>query len=284
MYVQAIVTEALAEGYGITGSPDLRYPMERAADFIIRAQNVPKRNPTDEGGWRYTPTSADSDLSVSSWQIMALKLGKQAGQRAPRALIEKAVEMNWGLSAANKMTRVTKPPGERGPKEVFMVPEEVFTKAREYVWNTYGENGFGYGGPGFTPNMTAVGIFCSYLLGCGDDPRIGNALEALRTNLNPSGWYGWYFMTQACFQGGESCWSQWNVKVKEVVLPEQASDGHWPCVVENAIARQARQPAIANWLDAAATGDSPVYSTAMATMILEAYYRYPRISRTPRKE
>jgi hypothetical protein len=254
----------------MTECSELRAPMEAAIDYIVRAQATPKTDPLNEGGWRYRATSSDADLSVSSWQIMALKLGRRAAGRVPRALLEKALQEPWSFSIAGRNMGAGDG-GRRGPKDVFFVPEDVFEKARRYLWNMYDEPGFGYDRPSSTPSMTAVGTFCTYLLGCGDDPRVRGALDSLsgesldwdRAFGGKTSWYGWYFATQALFQGGRSYWPAWNDQLLKELLPRQETDGRWPMPHAG--------------IDHVA-GDNGVYSTAMGAMIFESYYRYPRLS------
>jgi hypothetical protein len=72
MYGHAIATAALCEAYGMTGSPALREPAQKAVDFLLWARN-PKK------GWRYTDRSPDNDVSVTAWCILAVKSALVAG-------------------------------------------------------------------------------------------------------------------------------------------------------------------------------------------------------------
>src|SRR5262245_29692436 len=69
MYGHGFATLFLAEVYGMVNDPELRTALRaqlgRSVRCILDAQN---RN--REGGWRYTPTSPDADLSVTVCQIM----------------------------------------------------------------------------------------------------------------------------------------------------------------------------------------------------------------------
>ncbi len=195
MYAQALVTVALAEGYAMSGAPALRTPLERAARFIVSAQKAQKEKVMHVGGWRYSPGDSTSDLSVSGWQIMALKSAANAG-----------VE----------------------------IPQETFDKALKYVWSMYGQPGFGYDAPATAPGMTAVGILCVQFLGHGEDERVTTALRWLRDQKiewdTLGGWamYFLYYATQAMFQGGEPFWPKWNDQMRTMLLDRQAADGHWP--------------------------------------------------------
>lgn len=75
MYGQAMATIALCEAYSMTGDTRLREPVEKAVDFILKAQ-------TPRAGWRYEPRK-ESDTSVTGWQVLALKSATIAGVKVP---------------------------------------------------------------------------------------------------------------------------------------------------------------------------------------------------------
>ncbi|MDO5552268.1 MAG: terpene cyclase/mutase family protein [Planctomycetia bacterium] len=79
MYIQGIVTLALCEAFEMTHDETLKPYAQGGLDFIAWAQR-------EDGGWRYhTPADTDfikditGDISVSGWQMMALKSGISAG-------------------------------------------------------------------------------------------------------------------------------------------------------------------------------------------------------------
>src|SRR5262249_34724320 len=158
-------TLALCEGYALTQSPVLREPAERAAQVLIAAQSVAKSSPLYTGGWRYTPTSADADTSVTGWSIMALQAAMHAG---------------------------------------ISLPSNTFTQAREYLWRMHGKEGFGYDKPNDTPGTTAIAAFCLQFLGHAGDSRLKSALDLLKRqkvsweeSRGQFVLYGWYYMTLA---------------------------------------------------------------------------------------
>lgn len=235
MYEQGLVTLALSEGYLMTQAPSLREPLERAVKALVQSQQTPKALPLHRGGWRYSPTATDADLSVSGWIIMALKSAKNAG---------------------------------------VDVPQQTFDDAAGFVWRMYRGPGFGYDAPGVTPNMTAVGVLCLQFLGHGQDERVKKALDYLRTQKfdwqkTGGGFvlYGWYYLTQAMFQGGDPYWTYWNREFRDELLTNQAEDGSWP--VPPLSDRETKDLA-----------GSPVYATAMGAMMLEVYYRHLPLYKT----
>ena len=76
MYGHGIVTLMLTEmlGMGVDAEMDkqLHDACQKAIDLIVRSQRI-KKGSNARGGWRYTPDAGDSDLSVSVWQVMALR-------------------------------------------------------------------------------------------------------------------------------------------------------------------------------------------------------------------
>ena len=94
MYCHGISTLMLAEVAGMTQEEELaartRAALARAVKLILAAQAVPK-NEDHTGGWRYQPNSNDSDISVTGWQLMALRAAKAAGCEVPSSSIDRAV-------------------------------------------------------------------------------------------------------------------------------------------------------------------------------------------------
>lgn len=92
MYQHGICTLMLAEAVGML--PDrkeakrLREKLVMAVEVILKAQ---VRNGEDRGGWRYTMRSFDSDISVTGWQIMALRAAKNVGCDVPSEHIDQAI-------------------------------------------------------------------------------------------------------------------------------------------------------------------------------------------------
>ncbi|TWU04847.1 prenyltransferase/squalene oxidase repeat-containing protein [Stieleria varia] len=83
-------------------------------------------------------------------------------------------------------------------------------------------------------------------------------------------YYYWYYATLALHQLQDSAWQQWNAALQDRLLATQRRDGDWPT---NGV-----------W---AGYGGS-IYSTSMATLCLESYYRHAvrtnqnRITQQPR--
>lgn len=145
MYGHGITTLLLAELTGMTRQDShRRAALAKAVELILRSQAVEKAD-FHAGGWRYQPSSTDSDISVTVWQIAALKAASDVGVFVPRQAMERA---------ASYVKRCEHPQG-----------------------------GFGYQ-PGGLPNQsrTAAGIVALRLCGLQDEPAIGRARRWLAQN------------------------------------------------------------------------------------------------------
>jgi hypothetical protein len=125
---------------------------------------------------------------------------------------------------------------------------------------------YGYTAPDDRPSTSAVGLLCRMYLGwTRDNPALGRGIALLvKKGPDKSDMYYNYYATQAIFQytgGVGSLWDEWNEKMRDYLISTQARQGHekgsWylPGNGHNA------------------TGGR-LYVTAMATMILEIYYRH----------
>jgi len=83
MYAHGLAAVCLCEAYGLSNDAKLRPAAQNALRFIVEAQSK------EDGGWRYSPGDS-GDLSVTGWQLMALKSGQMAGLQVPRAAFDKA--------------------------------------------------------------------------------------------------------------------------------------------------------------------------------------------------
>lgn len=115
-----------------------------------------------------------------------------------------------------------------------------------------------------TPAMTAEALFCKQILGLTrTNPASIEAVSYLlrhtprRSELN---YYYWYYGTLAMFQYGGSAWERWNASLRDLLIAEQIKDG----------------PHAGSWAPRDAWGPygGRVYSTAVATLSLEVYYRF----------
>ena len=209
MYEHAIATLALIEALVKNNDLSLAPIIEDALQLIIRAQNTEHKpellggpinvDSEDYGGWRYSPDSTDSDISVTGWQILALKGALGAG---------------------------------------FSVPEWSLPKAADYLRSCYDEDhhSFGYTSPGGGCARAGIGVLGLQLSGYPDDPRIKPALRYMQDNAptwefeDPGdGWpfYYWYYGSRAMLLAGGEYWRIWKDWTCRLLIDHQNGDGSW---------------------------------------------------------
>jgi hypothetical protein len=207
MYEHGVATVMLGEVYGMVDEARrerVGRALAKSVRLILDAQHPndqPKPMPFT-GGWRYTPAAMDADLSVTGWQLMALRGAANCGAAVPREALEAGVE---------------------------------------YVRRSAAQGGgFGYQ-PGGGPNAarTGTGVVALALLGrhTADRPmpEVTAAGEWLLTNP-PSQpgqeffFYSVYYNAQALNQLGGKYWDAGYPKLRETVLAAQRPDGTWPPV------------------------------------------------------
>ena len=192
------------------------------------------------GGWDYYETpSTRADSSVTVWQLMALYSGQQAGLEVPAAVFEK------GLAFIDSMT-----------------DPETFRVGYDRTWSPAERVGQG---------STAIGLMLQLYLGrsassapvrrqarilMGEsapeyDPKWPADVKAEKLD-----YYYLYHATMAFQRLGGTEWETWNKRLVKTLQALQDKNGCWPIYDK--------------W--GKAGGKS--FTTAMAVLTLEVYYRY----------
>jgi hypothetical protein len=174
MYQHGISTLMIAEAIGML--PDrreakiLREKLELAVGVILKAQ---VSGGGDGGGWRYSVRSVDADISVTGWQLMALRAAKNVGCDVPAEHIEQAgayIKRCWDPSTGGyryqRHQPVTVPCTGTSVLALSLIEKGYFKSTEAYKAG-------------------------SYLLRNQLDPR------------RPHFFYGIYYTSQAMFQIGE---------------------------------------------------------------------------------
>lgn len=198
MYGHGICTLMLTEAAGMTRDEVLERRLlegcKRTVKLILEAQSV-KKAPNMQGGWRYHPTSGDSDLSLTGWQTMALRSAKNIGLNVPHAAIEAAIQ---------------------------------------YIrTNAHPQGGFGYQAPEDKPPLRGVGLLALPVCGIYDAPEL--ALSTAKMLQDPPAWGkgGWfyyriYYSAVGMYQMGDEAWNKFFPYIDEALLKNQSADGSWP--------------------------------------------------------
>ncbi len=199
MYGHGIVTLALAEAYGVESSDErrakLRAALIKAAGVIVTAQNVPKPDPFI-GGWRYEPAAADSDLSLSGWNALALRACQDAGLNVPKDAVK---------NAASFVAKCYRP------------------DLKAFAYQPGGD---------VMISSNAVGMLSLYLLDAGERPELTEAAKYLTANLVADAtrfpYYSLYYTTQAALQAGDLAWEAVSKPALAKLFKSQLPDGGWP--------------------------------------------------------
>lgn len=213
-YNHAIGGLLLTESYGLAGGmnhekiPDM---VERAVQFVVRKQTPAGGHPHnqwDQGGWRYIQPwpQCNSDLSVTSWNLMFLRSARNAG---------------------------------------FEVPSSVIDRAMDYVKRCYQPDlgtfyyGLFYGDQRDTRAMAGAGILALSLGGlhhtemaqtAGDWLLRNNFHQYLgrgRNYYDTRYFYGAFYGAQASLQLGNPHWQQFYPGMVKALVDNQHGDGSW---------------------------------------------------------
>ncbi len=209
MYGHGIVSLMLTEMLGMTldtgMDEEVHQSCQKAIDLIARSQKV-KKGVNARGGWRYTPDAGDSDLSVSVWQLMALRSAKNDGLEVSSKTIDDAV--------AYLKRSFTSPLDSKGnPRE----PKSGFT--------------YEAGGGGATFTMTSAGLLAMQVCGQYESPLVVGAADWLLDH--PPNWnerfilYGLYYFAQGMHQRGGEHADRAAKIVSELLLSKQKQNGAW---------------------------------------------------------
>jgi pSer/pThr/pTyr-binding forkhead associated (FHA) protein len=262
MYESAIASMALSEAAGMAHVPETARAAQKAVDGLVKAQN-------QYAGWDYAPKwsgGKENDTSVTVWCMMALKSAKMAGLTVPgQAFIG---VQKWCDSAQDL----------RG------------AKAGDYTYRgglfAYRSSNNGFVTPGNgTMLLTAAGGVMRLFMGEKPDhpgivgpcnlllennlPGTGRVMGRDRAVVTrelgdeaPGDYYLWYHATLLMFQKGGDHWEKWNRALQPLLVKKQVKGdlnddgGSW------------KPEGSSMWCP------DRIFSTTMAILSLEVYYRY----------
>ncbi len=208
------------------------------------------------GGYTYQyGVDGRTDLSVSAWNYQAMKAAYASGCDTPG--LENALYSSIKCLKSVLYTR------NDTSYSGFVYCVQGAEKAR--------------GAPKDT--MTGAGTLCLQLLGEGGSLEALGGFATIEANMAPGkywidygkegaggGLYGWYYQTQAVFQGTGGVgptWTKWNKQMKRGLISAQQRDGHWEVPPS-----EAHHGGCENGLNA------QLYATTLACLTLEVYYRF----------
>ena len=196
MYGHGFAALFLSQAYGMTRKKSLEEKLRAAVKLILYAQNK-------DGGWRYSPTPTDADLSITVCQIMALRGARDAG---------------------------------------INVPDKVRDRAIAYVKKSHDPSGgFKYtlSGGHTTFALTSAGVVSLYSAGIYQGKELEKGLEYIKKNKGSAGghfFYGHYYAVQAMWHAGGEDWNKWYPSIRKTLLGMQLAGGGWSASQGNAYA------------------------------------------------
>ena len=243
MYSHGLAAICLCEAYAMTNDSRLFQPAQDSLRFIEYAQD-----PVG-GGWRYEPKEP-GDTSVVGWQIMALKSANLGDMHVSEATIRLATKfLDSVASGSGSYYGYT----DRNPRLRERALTSIGLLCRMYL-------GWDRGHPSLVRGV-------QYLVECGpsvDDWEPGDAKkmsDRAKTEFASKMYYN-YYATQVMRHYGGDEWEEWNETMRDFLIETQATDG----------------TSKGSWHfdspDLGYTTGGRLYTTTLAAMTLEVYYRY----------
>jgi hypothetical protein len=232
-YESALASLCLFEAYGMTRDPALQIPALKAINYIVQSQSP-------IGGWGYEARSPGPDMSVTVWQILALKTAIHAGLYVPKDTFDPMV--NFLDRVADKDT----------PGYWYLAPG---TDLKE---------------TGPRPSLMPDGVLCRELLGWSSEKRGLTRSARFLAKIPVNGLkerpaiYYMHFSRKALHHFGGPEWEEWNGKTRPVLLALQDKGDEY--------GREHRKgswsPVNEEWMHEGGR----IMATSMAVMGLEVYY------------
>lgn len=246
-YDHAVATYALCEAYtfckqmDIPSISNLEKVVVKAVDRIIDAQ-------CPNGGWGYSynnKINPDIDLSVTGWNVQALKAAEHGGVRPSKGEIRTALR-----KAAAYCRKCGKPDG-------------LFTYMQE-----------GREDAAARPSLVGVGVLSLQMCGNGSDSAARKGLDWIKNNVKTLQWgqgsgtenvksnlYMHYYCVQAAMNRGGDVWTSYNKAFRDAVLSGQNADGSFR---KNDV----------GYVSGMSNKSESIYRQCLATLMLETYYRF----------
>ncbi|MBC8128600.1 MAG: terpene cyclase/mutase family protein, partial [Gloeobacteraceae cyanobacterium ES-bin-144] len=240
-YEHAIATYALGEA--ATFCQELKINVPSLAEMTGKAGQYVIDNQHESGGWSYSYDlkGGHPDVSVVAWHIQALKACSHTDIK-------------------------------------FKGMDQSISKGLDYINNLQDEKtgGIGYDSRGKPVgsaegycSLTGAGVLANQMWGKGNRNEVTKGLDYIlketkfEYNTKFADLYGHYYESQAMMQAGGKYWDAYNNLFRDQLLNNQEADGSWKAPGGGQKIRGSE-----------ATTGNKVYRTALATLMLEVYYRF----------
>ena len=196
MYNHGFATLALAKAHGVVPDPkkSVGKALELAVQCILRAQSI-KKGGIYQGGWRYSPTSSDSDTCVTGANLPALIAAREAG---------------------------------------LMVPDKSIHDAIRYIRSCQSaDGGIGYASAsGSNVQRSAIGALMFCLAKKKEDRSYKKIMDYLKSKPADGGashyyHYYLYYASQVYCNGDFKDWKKWDTRNVQALKESVQTDGSW---------------------------------------------------------
>lgn len=210
----------------------------KAVDRIIDAQ-------CPNGGWGYSynnKINPDIDLSVTGWNVQALKAAEHGGIKPTKGEIRSTLR-----KASSYVRKNVMPDGKFSYKENGNMPRS---------------------------SLVGVGVLSLQMTGNGSDSAARKGLDWIKNNVKNLQWgqgsgtenvksnlYMHYYCVQAAMNRGGDVWTSYNKAFRDAVLSGQNADGSFR---KNDV----------GYVSGMSNKSENIYRQCLATLMLETYYRF----------
>lgn len=215
------------------------YALTKDSEYHVPAQKAVRyllKAQHSNGGWGYSP-KADGDTSVVGWVFLAIRSGQLAGMPVEPAVFTQAHKYLDSTSAGDS---------------------ESNRKAR-YTYKPRGAA---------TYSLTAAGLLTRMYAGwLQDRPELADGSDFLMLNMPPETatvpgtLYYYYYATNVLHHLEGKKWDLWNHRMREHLIRTQEQSGH---------KKGSWTPEGSDW----GSAGGRIYSTSLALLTLEVYYRH----------
>ena len=270
LYGYGITALVMAEAFGMTGDPDLERYVNALTVFLARHQHP-------LGGWRYE-LGQPGDITVTGWQVVALKSSQLAGAAVHSDIFRQADKFLDSLTPPAPLSRrgraqvvANKIGGlNRDPTRYHYLASFANSTTRE---------------PGEC--TSAVGLLCRLYTGWNsNDPRLLQGVnQLLQSNTHPALLlYRNFYLAQILLHIDHPAWEQWNRRNRDYLVQMQVTEttrmnqrnpafGSPPCEIGSWYLTNPNGTTKNMIRDRHLAPAGRLAHTALAILTLEVYYR-----------
>jgi len=252
MYDHGIATFALADACAAAKAlgkpPDPKYlrALKNAVTFLYSQQHK-------DGGWRYSDKLEEySDTSVTGWQVLALKSAREAGAGVDPRVVDKIRDLFQRCKMPDHGRTFYENRGSTSMQQSDATTG-IGMLARQFL---FGE-----------PDAPMIPEAAEYLASLAEKHQARGTVEKRGTDPDKEyflgyNYYLWYKCTMAMFQAGGKPWDRWNPIIRNTVIKLQQHKG----------CEKGSWNPDSQWCERGGR----IYTTALACLTLETYYRYTK--------